>query len=178
MEQPQGPKLAWAGFRQLQEVDRDRKIKLMEITRYNVRVYGLYFQDGQVLVTDEYRMGQPMTKFPGGGHHFGEGLADCLQREFREELNWEIELGTLFYLNEFLQVSAFSRKEQIIAAYYEVHPIGEAWVKTSRQRYDFPELSEAAQSFRWISLSEIGPEHFTFPIDQIVGARLRDRARG
>ena len=52
--------------------------------RYNVRVYGLMIESGRILLTDEVRGGYRMTKFPGGGHEFGEGLAEGLQREWME----------------------------------------------------------------------------------------------
>ena len=38
------------------------------MNRFNVRVYGLLFNDEkEVLVTDENRFGIQFTKFPGGG---------------------------------------------------------------------------------------------------------------
>ncbi len=35
-------------------------------------------------------------EFPGGKVDAEESLQDCLQREIKEELNWEIEVGQLF----------------------------------------------------------------------------------
>jgi hypothetical protein len=44
--------------------------------KFNIRVYGLLINKQQeVLVTDEYRIGMYMTKFPGGGLEYGEGLS-------------------------------------------------------------------------------------------------------
>ncbi len=61
--------------------------------KFNIRVYGLLFNDqGDILVSDEERFGNRFTKFPGGGLEFGEGLSDCLKREFIEELNQNIEV--------------------------------------------------------------------------------------
>jgi len=37
----------------------------MEISQFNIRVYGLLLDDNRILVTDEYRLGIFMTKFPG-----------------------------------------------------------------------------------------------------------------
>ena len=51
---------------------------------FTLRVYGLLMHEGRVLVSDELIKGQRITKFPGGGLEYGEGLKDCLVREIRE----------------------------------------------------------------------------------------------
>ena len=61
------------------------------------------------------------TKFPGGGLEPGEGLAACLQREWKEEMNVDIEVEQLFYVNEFYQPSAFNPAQQIISFYFMVN---------------------------------------------------------
>ncbi len=140
------------------------------IMSYNLRVYGLLIADNRVLVTDEYRAGMIMTKFPGGGLEKGEGLADCLIREFEEELAISIEVKNLYYVNDFLQVSAFDSSQQLISFYYIVEtkemdhipaPIELTALKVNEQR------------FRWVNLSELDPATFTFPIDQKVAKLLR-----
>ena len=68
-----------------------------------IRVYGIVLsKKEEVLVTDEFQVGMKMTKFPGGGLHFGEGTIECLQREFIEECNGqEIENIRHFYTTDF-----------------------------------------------------------------------------
>lgn len=56
---------------------------------FTLRAYGLLLDQGRVLVSDELIRGQRITKFPGGGLEYGEGLKDCLVREVREELGAE-----------------------------------------------------------------------------------------
>ena len=92
----------------------------MTPSRFNIRVYGILIQEGKVLITDEVRSGVKMTKFPGGGLEFGEGIAECLIREFKEELNIRISIKTLFYVNDFYQVSSFNKNEQLVSIYYLV----------------------------------------------------------
>jgi 8-oxo-dGTP diphosphatase len=142
----------------------------MNLTRYNVRVYGLCFNDaGEVLLTDERRGGYRMTKFPGGGHELGEGVGDCLKREFMEELSLEVELQDLFYINDFLQISAFNPKDQIISIYYTVKSLTPlVHVPIAATRFAFDEDENDAQTFRWVHPSEIDAEELTFPIDKIV----------
>src|SRR4051812_1097228 len=80
---------------------------------FNVRVYGILINEqGQVLVTDEIHYGQRMTKFPGGGLQFGEGIVDCLKRECVEELGLEVNVQEHFYTTDFFQLSAFNPKHQ------------------------------------------------------------------
>lgn len=141
--------------------------------RYNVRVYGLWInENSEVLVTDEYRLGVKMTKFPGGGNEFGEGLGNTVIREFKEELNIEVAKVKLLYINDFLQTSAFNSREQLLSVYYQVKPVGNPVIVTASTPFDFPELVEGAQVFRWISLRKIHPDHFTFPIDKKVATLL------
>ncbi len=86
---------------------------------FNVRVYGILLGDsGQILVSDEFIRGNYYTKFPGGGLEFGEGTRDCLKREFKEEINLEVEIGDHIYTADSLQLSAFNPDRRIISIYY------------------------------------------------------------
>ena len=57
------------------------------IDKLNIRVYATAIKDEKVLVLHEEYAGEQLMKLPGGGLEFGEGLLDCLHREFEEELN-------------------------------------------------------------------------------------------
>ncbi len=57
-----------------------------EINRFIIRVYGIWISDEKVLLVEETVKRNTITKFPGGGLEFGEGIIDCLKREFKEEL--------------------------------------------------------------------------------------------
>jgi len=90
--------------------------------RFNVRVYGILVVEGKLLVSDEFIKGKEITKLPGGGLEFGEGLADCVVREFKEELNLAINVKNHFYTTDFFVKSAFN-DSQIISIYYRIKPI-------------------------------------------------------
>jgi len=144
-----------------------------EINTFNVRVYGLYVKNLNLLVTDEIRKGIKMTKLPGGGLEYGEGISECLKREWQEELEVNIAVGDIFYVNPFLQVSAFSKKEQVISMYFWVEVLSEWKVDTRDVPMDFVSEQEGQQIFRWISLKELTIQDFTFPIDQSLVSPLK-----
>ena len=138
----------------------------------NVRVYGILIQDNQVLVSDEYIKGNNITKFPGGGLEYGEGTKECLMREFKEELNLNIEIISHFYTTDFFVNSAFSNQSQIISVYYLVKPLGELDFSISTTVFDFNEMKEGAQSMRWIEIDKVSENDFTFIIDKHVADLL------
>ncbi|MCB9233261.1 MAG: NUDIX domain-containing protein [Bacteroidia bacterium] len=145
-------------------------------SRFNIRVYGLHVDSqNRVLLSDEYRFGHHMTKFPGGGLEKGEGLEQALKREFQEELSVEVCDHKLFYINDFLQISAFDPKDQIISVYYLLQLASPLYKPVSELPFDFPELVEGAQSFRWQSLDQLHPDQLTFPIDKVVAQLLHEK---
>ncbi len=140
----------------------------MSQTKFNIRVYGILINDkNEVLITDECRGGVFFTKFPGGGLEFGEGLKDCLVREFQEELGISIEVGELFYCTDFF--IAFKATDQLISIYYKIEFIDKN--KLNFAEYNIPFTIEQ-EKFRWMSLDEISEDVFTFPIDKLVGNQL------
>ena len=137
---------------------------------FNIRVYGILINDRrEVLLSDECRKGFSFTKFPGGGLEFGEGFKETLKREFREELELEIEVGDLFYFNEFHQPSAFNISHQIHSFYYFVS--SEDWRSIRTDGHKIP-LTQEGEKHRWMALDLLTPEMFTFPIDKIVVEEL------
>lgn len=136
--------------------------------RFNIRVYGLIEQDGKILLTDEFRLGMYMTKFPGGGLEFGEGPLDCLKRECVEELGQEIEVIDHFYTTDFYQPSLYLPDQyQMISIYYKARLAGKQLFAVSEKVHDFNPV-DGAQTFRWVPLSELHPEMFALPIDKVV----------
>ena len=144
-------------------------------TQFTIRVYALVISDqNEVLVTDEFQLDMKMTKFPGGGMHFGEGPIDCLKREMLEECNQEIEDIQHFYTTDFYQKALFWEGYQLISIYYLARIEGKTKFQISKMPFDFPEMKNGCQSFRWISAEKIIPEDFTFPIDKHVAHLLKE----
>ncbi len=140
------------------------------INKFNLRVYGILINDkDEVLLSSELRYGKSMMKFPGGGLEFGESTKECLIREFEEECGIEVEVGDLFYVNDFLQASAFRPNEQLISFYYLVKYNFPEKIQTVP--IDFEHTVEGERSV-WRSLRNLKTDDMTFPIDKIVVAKL------
>lgn len=148
----------------------------MELQSFNIRVYGIYINKrNEILVTDEIQNGKWLTKFPGGGMELGEGTKDCLIREWKEELNQDIEVAEHIYTTDYFQVSAFNSAHQIISIYYRVSPLTESKVRIAEKPFDFLTEKNGAESFRYIKMSILKIEDFTFPIDRIVAKILTEK---
>lgn len=139
--------------------------------KFNVRVYGILIENDAVLVSDEYIKKNKITKFPGGGLEFGEGTKDCLVREFKEELDLDVEVTDHFYTTDFYVASSFDTNSQVISIYYRVRSLGKATYKTTTEPHNY-ENKEGAQSLRWIKLRDLKENDFTLIIDRRVGEML------
>jgi len=126
---------------------------------FNIRVYGLLIHENRILVIREPFAGQLIDKFPGGGLEYGEGLTDCLKREFLEELNLEIEVENHFYTQDFFLKSRFDDSEQIIMIYYRVKP---------KNISEFRVLDPEIQEIIWKELDLLSADDLTLPTDKLV----------
>lgn len=140
---------------------------------FNVRVYGLLIHKQKVLVTDEFLSNMEITKFPGGGLEFGEGTLECIIREFEEELNIPVRVEKHFYTTDFFVKSAFN-ETQVISIYYIVSTDKPDEITTSEEAHQYNEKKEGAQIFRWLPLSELSENDFTFVIDKKVATLLKN----
>ncbi len=144
--------------------------------KFVIRVYGIVInKNDEVLLSDEFQLNQKMTKFPGGGMEFGEGTIDCLKREFREECNGqEIKNIRHFYSTDFYQKALFYDNHQLISIYYLAELQEPVQFKISEKAFDFDELKNGNQSFRWIKIKELNKVEITFPIDKFVLGKLKE----
>ena len=130
--------------------------------RFNVRVYGIWINNGQLLINEEIIRGRAVTKFPGGGLDLGEGTRECLAREWKEELGLDINVLDHFYTTDFYQPSAFDNS-QVISIYYRV--------SAEKVPLEIVNLVEQERTF-WIPLGDLRRDTFSLPIDQVVGEML------
>lgn len=132
---------------------------------FNIRIYGLLVEANQLLIIRESFAGTIIDKFPGGGLEYGEGTIECLKREFKEELNLEIQVERHFYTQDFFLQSRFDPEEQIFMVYYKVSTPDIQQLKV---------LDPEIEKLIWIDLDEIRPEDLTLPTDQLVVKMLME----
>lgn len=144
------------------------------IEHFNIRVYALIINSNkEILLADEERFGERMTKFPGGGLQAGEGIHDCLMREALEEFRQPIVIDHHFYTTDFFQRALFHDNQQLISIYYLAHFREKEKFRLAKQRFDFQSREGEIISFRYRTLSELKPEELSFPIDKHVVGLLK-----
>ena len=145
----------------------------MQIPRFNVRVYGLWINDHQQILVSDERIGDfKFTKFPGGGLEYGEGSRECLAREWKEEMELDIEVLEHFYTTDFFQPSAFHIYTQIISIYYFVKPTSTPTFALQHDRHNFSRQGQEEVLFRWINLNALHLESVDLPIDKVIVGKL------
>jgi ADP-ribose pyrophosphatase YjhB (NUDIX family) len=130
-------------------------------SRFNIRVYGIWIEDGQLLVNEEIIRGRRVVKLPGGGLELGEGTIEGLKREWMEELGLEIEVLRHYYTTDFFQPSAFD-DSQVLSIYYLVRADSSRPIQNTMP---------AERTF-WLPLEQLDERTFTLPIDSLVGRML------
>lgn len=135
---------------------------------FNVRVYGALIVEDKILLSTESYQNRTFTKLPGGGLEFGEGLHECLKREFMEELALPIDIEEHIYTTDFFQRSAFNESEQVISVYFRV--------SASKKGIDIENIQPQEDGNRifWKDLKSLSEEDFTFPIDKYVFKFLKE----
>jgi len=130
--------------------------------RFNIRVYGICVVNNKLLVNEEIIRGNKIVKFPGGGLHWGEGTIDCLRREWKEELNIDIEVNGHFYTTDFFQASAFDNS-QVISIYYRVSADIQGPIINN----------EPNERTYLMDVKDVSADTFTLAIDKKVGGLLQ-----
>lgn len=142
----------------------------MSISAFNIRVYGLLLHNSQILVAEQLYKNVLLRKFPGGGLDFGEGLEDCVKREFMEELNLAIEVTEHYYTTDFFVQSMFRQEQQVISVFYKVKAVDEKDIPSFI--YKGLPVEDNEEVFKWVELSELHKEDFNLPIEKKVVSML------
>ncbi len=133
------------------------------INGFNIRVYAITEHKGRILILKEPFMDELIYKFPGGGLEFGEGTINCLKREFKEELNLDIENITHFYTQEEYIHTPIKKEKQLLLIYYKVN------IKNIHTL----EISDSSiQEIKWVKKEDLKKGFLSLPIDKIVIDKL------
>jgi ADP-ribose pyrophosphatase YjhB (NUDIX family) len=141
----------------------------MKNKKFNIRVYGIVVYNGKILLSHENYRNHKFTKFPGGGLEWGESTHDCLVREFKEELNIDVEPGFLFHVTETFQQSKFFPNDQVLGVYFLVNSNELDKIIIGKRLSINPDKGE---TFEWVSLDDFNIESLTFATDREAAAKL------
>ena len=136
--------------------------------QYTIRVYAIIEHEGRILLSDECVGDTYFTKFPGGGHEWGESFPETISRELKEEADIEVEELEHFYTTDFFVKSAFDQNKQVVSIYYKTKVEDPQSISSSRKKFDFDHNLQKAEKFRWEKLKDLTEESVTFPIDKKV----------
>jgi 8-oxo-dGTP diphosphatase len=138
------------------------------ISKFNLRVYGILINPERHVLLVKEKIGDfEFVKFPGGGLNFGEGIIDCLIREFKEETGQAISIHKHVYTTDFFVQSAFRETDQLISLYYQVTCPFYHEIPKERKIHIAGSRAEHLE-FQWIPLAHLTTELLTFPIDKHV----------
>lgn len=135
------------------------------ITSINIRVYACVLKNAKLLVMHEEYAGEKLLKLPGGGLELGEGLLDCLHREFAEELNVKIKILDHLYTQEEFVQSKFRNQEQLLTIYYMAELVDDENLQILDPTIDFID---------WIDIGAT-ENPFPLPVDRIAFEKLKEK---
>lgn len=136
---------------------------MKDLNSFNVRSYAICENNNRILGVYEYHKGEIFCKLPGGGVEFGEGILDCLHREFLEELNVKIEIIEHLYTQEHFVESIVDDGKQLLLIYYVVRIIN-----MEDMIVNTPDINR----FEWIDINQ---NPFLLPIDIIALNKYREK---
>lgn len=145
-----------------------------------IRVYGVYINEQQqVLVSDELIKGDLYTKFPGGGLEVGEGLKDCLVREFKEEMSRDIVVKEHLYTTDFYVESAFAAGVQVVSIYYTIDFLNQIVLPVQNlsptMEMFLTDNPKKVEKHRLIDKKHFLDECFQLPIDKLVSKIIQKK---
>lgn len=127
--------------------------------KIRIRIAGIYIRENKILLVKHKKAAAEYYLLPGGGQEPGESAKDALIREWKEELNLEIEPGPLLFLGESVPPEGL-KKSQVLQLVFEVlNGTGKTYTKPSG----------ALIGHEWVELSSLHHiKLFPRSLDQIL----------
>ena len=128
------------------------------MSKIRIRIAGIYIENNKILLVKHKKRDNEYYLLPGGGQEPGESQKEAIKREYKEELNLDIEVGDLAFIGESVPPKGVF-KTQILQIVFEVKSIS-GTIKLA----DDPPLHE----FKWQDIESMRDIKF-FPgcLDQL-----------
>ena len=81
--------------------------------KYRITPRGILIQNNKIIFASYQVKDKIVYALPGGKQEVGETLKDCLVREFKEELNLDIQVGKLALVKEFIRYRRKHTSDQL-----------------------------------------------------------------
>lgn len=123
----------------------------------------------EILLTRNLHPDDPDGEFyllPGGGQHHGESLDDCVRREVCEETGYEVSVGEVLFVRDYIGAS-----HQFAAYEPDVHQVEVMFACSVDRSLPPTQMTEADAwqlSVEWLPLVELSRVRF-FPAAMLPG---------
>jgi 8-oxo-dGTP diphosphatase len=119
--------------------------------KLRLRVCGICIIDQKILLVKHHAINSSGIYWapPGGGLVYGESIHQCLQREFKEEANLDIEIQEFLFYNEYLKLPLHA-----VELFFRVKPL---FPQKAELGID-PELDQEKQiltELKWLTKTEL-----------------------
>jgi 8-oxo-dGTP diphosphatase len=126
----------------------------LEKLTFRSSVYAVLQQDGKILLLTNHSNG--LLTFPGGGIELGEPIETALRRELFEEAGMQVEIGSLFHMQEqFFYYDPADLAFQAYMFYYRCRP---TTFEIAPHQSEFDE----SEFPRWLDLASLTREQFQY----------------
>lgn len=99
-----------------------KKKPISRVPKIRIRIAGLYIEDGRILLVKHRKNNLEYYLLPGGGQEPGESCTQALKREWLEELNLSIEIGSFLFMGESVP-RPHLRRSQVMQITFEIKKI-------------------------------------------------------
>lgn len=111
-----------------------------------LRCAGIYSENEKILLVKHRKKQREYYLLPGGGREKDETLLETLKREWKEELNLDIEVGDILFIGESFAANKSERNRNVTQVVFSIKKIsGEIKVEQDGTLF----------AYEWIDISKL-----------------------
>ncbi len=131
----------------------DNEVQKFYGNRLRVRACGICVKESSILMVNHAIGDQDFWAPPGGGIQFGEHAADCVVREFKEEVGLSIKIGKFMFACEFMQLPLHA-----IELFFEVSATDHKLLLGKDPEPGSPSILRAVKFMSWNEIEKLSPK--------------------